>query len=114
LRYSKFILFSLSTTKWIHFNWGDAGIKTLFAKVSNMLNEGGYFILEPQPWDTYKSKASLTPAIRENYKNIQLKPEQFSEYLVRELKLTLVKSVDVPADVVTAKGFARPMLVFKK
>jgi 7SK snRNA methylphosphate capping enzyme len=51
----------MSTTKWIHFNWGDEGIQKLFNKVYNSLNDGGLFILEPQPWNTYKKKAGITP-----------------------------------------------------
>jgi hypothetical protein len=36
---------SLSVTKWIHLNWGDEGIKTLFRKIHDLLNEGAQ---EPQ------------------------------------------------------------------
>jgi len=38
----------LSTTKWIHFHFGDLGIKRLFNKVYSSLTENGIFILEPQ------------------------------------------------------------------
>lgn len=40
----------LSTTKWIHLNFGDIGIKRLFYKVHKSLRKGGYFIIEPQEW----------------------------------------------------------------
>jgi 7SK snRNA methylphosphate capping enzyme len=46
----------LSTTKWIHLNWGDDGIRRLFQKVYSMLRLRGYFILEPQNWKSYKKK----------------------------------------------------------
>lgn len=60
--------FSLSTTKWIHLNWGDAGIKKLFQQVSRGLTKGGYFILEPQLYPSYKKKKSLTP-VTTTFKN---------------------------------------------
>lgn len=44
----------LSVTKWVHLNGGDEGLKKLFAKVADALAPGGWFILEPQPWRSYK------------------------------------------------------------
>jgi hypothetical protein len=45
------IRFSLS--KWIHLNSGDQGLKQFFLRVHSVLNSGGSFVLEPQPWDSY-------------------------------------------------------------
>eukprot|EP01044_Picomonas_judraskeda_P003822 COSAG03_NODE_324_length_8972_cov_5.452271_8_plen_447_part_00 len=46
------IILCLSVTKWIHLNWGDAGLQTLFRRVWESLpTDGtGLFIMEPQPW----------------------------------------------------------------
>lgn len=44
----------LSVTKWVHLNQGDEGLKRLFGKVADALAPGGWFILEPQPWRSYK------------------------------------------------------------
>ena len=45
----------LSVSKWVHVTGGDAKLKKLFAKVRELLVPGGYFILEPQPWKSYKT-----------------------------------------------------------
>ena len=39
---------------------GDAGVKLVFAKVFRTLTEGGLFILEPQPWSSYRKKKGIT------------------------------------------------------
>ena len=45
----------MSVTKWIHMHEGDAFMKRLFRRVRDLLSHGGYFVLEPQPWSSYKS-----------------------------------------------------------
>lgn len=45
-----------SITKWIHLNNGDDGLKHFFSRVYQVLNVGGTFVLEAQPWESY-SKA---------------------------------------------------------
>ncbi|ELR24939.1 Bicoidinteracting protein 3 (Bin3) [Acanthamoeba castellanii str. Neff] len=79
------VILCLSVTKWIHLNWGDEGIKTLFRKIHDLLNEGGVLILEPQEWKSYMKKAKLTPAHKVNRRAVQLRPEQFRTYLMEEL-----------------------------
>ena len=44
----------LSVTKWVHLHTGDEGLAALFRKVFDVLAPGGYFILEPQPWKSYR------------------------------------------------------------
>ena len=44
----------MSVTKWIHLHGGDAAMHTLFSRVQKALGPGGYLILEPQPWKSYK------------------------------------------------------------
>ena len=40
------VILCLSTVKWIHFNFGDAGVKTLFLKVYEQLSPAGLFVFE--------------------------------------------------------------------
>jgi 7SK snRNA methylphosphate capping enzyme len=48
------IALALSVTKWIHINGGDAGLLRYFSAVHAALVPGGLFVLEPQPWRSYK------------------------------------------------------------
>ena len=97
----------LSTTKWIHLNFGDEGIKRVFKRIHAQLRPGmigwkifnftstlnylgGKFILEAQHFSTYKKKKKLTETIFNNFKNIKLKPENFSDYLLHEVSGSFV------------------------
>lgn len=44
----------LSVTKWVQLNWGDEGLERLFKRVHHLLRPGGIFVLEPQPWKSYR------------------------------------------------------------
>ena len=50
----------LSVTKWVHLNGGDAALKCLFAAVQRVLTPGGHFVLEAQPWRSYKQALRKT------------------------------------------------------
>ena len=92
----------LSTTKWIHLNFGDDGLKRVFRRIYAQLRPGKYrlslpsdigffyslggtFILEAQSFSTYKKKKRLTETIFNNYKNIKMKPENFTDFLLHEV-----------------------------
>ncbi|KAE9586011.1 putative RNA methyltransferase bin3, bin3-type S-adenosyl-L-methionine binding protein [Lupinus albus] len=53
----------LSVTLWIHLNWGDDGLKTLFQKIWNMLLPNGLFVLEPHKWKTYEHNRNISEVI---------------------------------------------------
>jgi len=103
------VIFCLSVSKWVHLNWGDSGLKKMFHKIYNSLYQGGVFVFEPQPWNSYKKRARMTQEINKNYKNIQLKPQDFSSYLTQKVGFKSVQLL-VPQ----GKGFERPVYIFEK
>ena len=106
-------ILALSITKWIHLNWGDAGMKRFFRRCFLHLNPGGRLILEAQDFAKYYKRAKMTPDMFELYKSIQFKPEQFKEYLLsEEVGFSECQELGVPA--AKSKGFERPILVFTK
>ncbi|KAL3148854.1 hypothetical protein ABBQ32_001728 [Trebouxia sp. C0010 RCD-2024] len=104
----------LSVTKWVHLNQGDEGLKRLFAKVKEALVPGGWFILEPQPWRSYKQarrKQDMSAAPFGRLDLLQLRPEGFVEYLQQALGFVLVRELHVAR---SSAGFNRPMYLFQK
>ena len=86
-------LLALSITKWIHLNWGDEGILNFFRKCYNILCSGGVLFLEFQLFSSYRKKRNIHKDIRENYDNIKLKPKEFKQILLDEIKFTRVEEL---------------------
>eukprot|EP00743_Colponemidia_sp_Colp-15_P014178 GILK01016709.1.p1 GENE.GILK01016709.1~~GILK01016709.1.p1 ORF type:complete len:451 (+),score=36.95 GILK01016709.1:39-1391(+) len=102
----------LSVTKWIHFNWGDEGIKRVFHKVFSMLKPRGRFLLEPQPWKSYKKKYALTETTKRNYRGIELRPDDFPKFLIEEVGFRSYETLHSSDR--GSKGFDRPIYLFRK
>lgn len=114
LQHDKYdVILALSITKWIHLNWGDDGIKRFFQKVHSSLNDGGCFILEPQPFSSYKRKKKLTETIYKNYNSIQFLPSNFHDYLM-SLQVGFVKHKFLGTSLNKSKGFRRPLHLYVK
>jgi len=101
-----------STTKWIHLNFGDDGIKRTFKRMYAQLRPGGVLVLEPQAFHTYRRRKRINEVIFENFENIKLRPEQFPDYLVHVVGFLAGGVLGVPGH--SAKGFRRPIQVFVK
>ncbi|MCL4126327.1 UNVERIFIED_CONTAM: hypothetical protein GTU68_003060 [Idotea baltica] len=102
----------LSVTKWVHLNWGDAGLKRFFRRIFRNLKPGGRLILEPQAWPSYNKKRKLTSEIFENYKSIRLFPNKFGEFLTSDVGFQFVKKGSVYQHY--SRGFDRPIYIYKK
>ncbi|KAF3339697.1 putative RNA methyltransferase [Carex littledalei] len=103
----------LSVSKWIHLNWGDEGIITLFVKIWRLLRPGGVFLLEPQPWKSYKQNRLVSETAKANFERIFLHPGKFREILLDKIGF---RSAEVITDKLTGTvaGFDRPITAFYK
>ncbi len=52
---------------YIHLNFGDVGIKTLFLKAYEQLEKDGLFILENQLWKSYRKKKNMNESAKTNF-----------------------------------------------
>lgn len=103
----------LSVAKWIHLNFGDAGLKRAFRRMFKQLKPKGCLVFEAQNWKSYKRRKNLTPAINAHFKSIQLFPNMFDEYLLSaEVGFASCSEIALPEHPI--KGFQRPIKVFHK
>ncbi|GFV18191.1 7SK snRNA methylphosphate capping enzyme [Trichonephila clavipes] len=102
----------LSVTKWVHLNWGDIGIKRLFHRTHKLLRPGGSFILEAQTFQSYARKKKIAEELFRNYNRIELFPEMFNEFLLKEVGFETCQLIDTPAH--SSLGFSRPIYLFTK
>uniref|UniRef100_A0A1I8ILB2 RNA methyltransferase n=1 Tax=Macrostomum lignano TaxID=282301 RepID=A0A1I8ILB2_9PLAT len=105
------IIQAFSITKWIHLNWGDRGLKLFFKRAFRELRPDGKFIVEPQPYQTYR-RHLLCPEHRRNYAcNIELRPERFRAYLEQEVGFAHILAISEQQQ---CHGFQRPLLMCSK
>lgn len=100
----------LSTSKWIQLNFGDEGLKRTFKRVFRQLRPGGRFLFEPQPLSSYHKFCA--PEHRENFRQMQLKPDEFPDYLTREVGFASCRILGVGNH--GAKNFQRPLYLLRK
>jgi 7SK snRNA methylphosphate capping enzyme len=114
-------LTALSVVKWIHLHGGDGGLRAFFARVRELLAPGGLFVLEPQPWSSYRAAAAkvrrggaaaaaFPAAYFHRHEELALRPEGFEALLMEEFGFRLVRRLAPPAG--AAGGFDRPLLLF--
>lgn len=106
----------LSMTKWVHLNKGDQGLKEMFQSVWTSLTPGGIFVLEPQPWKSYKAAQHKAKQSQDGTSfvpldQLALRPDDFAHYLCDVVGFRMVKR-KTPESSMT--GFDRMILVFRK
>lgn len=107
------LILCLSVTKWIHLNYGDAGLKLTFRKIFSQLRPGGKLILELQNWPSYRKKKRMTSQIYDNYRRINFPPQQFADFLLsQEVGFSHYYTLGVTQHL--SKGFKRPIFLFIK
>lgn len=100
-------------TKWIQLNAGDDGLKQMFKKIYKQLHQGGRFILEPQPFSSYKRRKNLTEEIRKNYDNMKFMPDDYVKYLLSdEVGFTSIEELHVTPH--NKQGFQRSFYILLK
>jgi len=73
------------------------------------LDTGGVFILEPQAWDTYAKAKRMNETLKENAKNLKLRPEDF-ESILRKTGFGPAQPLGTTGE----GGFCRPVDVYTK
>ncbi|KAK9785781.1 hypothetical protein WJX73_007680 [Symbiochloris irregularis] len=104
----------LSVTKWVHLNGGDAALQQLFSAVHKVLTPGGHFVLEAQPWSSYKRarhKVARQGGSFSPLTDLNMHPSGFCDYLVKTLGFAFVSELHVAE---SAAGFDRPIWVLQR
>ncbi|KAF8534727.1 hypothetical protein BDD12DRAFT_895238 [Trichophaea hybrida] len=60
---------------------GDEGLEKVLRKTYRVLEEGGYFVLEVQGWESYAAAVKKNPRLRERKEGLKWRPEGFGEVL---------------------------------
>jgi 7SK snRNA methylphosphate capping enzyme len=79
-------------TKWVHLNWGDRGVLTLFRRLHGWLRPGGRLLLAAQPWASYRGKARMSQDVAAAYASIKLRPEAFAAFLTARVGFAAVEA----------------------
>ncbi|KAF7256117.1 hypothetical protein EG68_06742 [Paragonimus skrjabini miyazakii] len=87
-------IIAFSVTKWIHLNYGDAGLMRFFRRAFNLLKPGGHLILEPQPKSSYR-RTRFTAHQRATFQTLKIDPIKLEPLLV-DLGFSYFDTIKVP------------------
>lgn len=105
------VISCFSVTKWIHLNGGDEALLRLFRLVFALLPVGGVFVVEPQPWSSYRP-AKMTREQAATFASLQLRPADFGDILVSQIGFSSVRTCErEPKPGVPASMTSRPVLL---
>ena len=106
------VITCLSVTKHVHLQGGDAALLRLFRRVHRLLRPGGRFVLEPQPWRSYRKRKNASAESARHYAALRLRPPFVEVLLGPEVGFAAVEALGVPPD--AAEGYRRPVYCFVK
>ncbi|XP_065341751.1 7SK snRNA methylphosphate capping enzyme-like [Cloeon dipterum] len=93
------VITCLRVTKWIQLNYGDAGLKRSFRRMFAQLRPGGVLYLETQPLSSYARKKNINIQTLENYKEMQLYPNSFFEFLLQDVGFSALTVISTPSHI---------------
>jgi len=105
------VVLALSVVKWVHLAHGDAGLGRFFEKVAADVKPWGYFLLEPQNWESYGRAVGKNPALRGAFEGIRVRPGEGLEGLVVECGFRVARRWGVGEGGV---GLRREVLLFQR
>lgn len=106
------VITCLSVTKHVHLQGGDAALLRLFRRVHRLLRPGGRFVLEPQPWRSYRKRKNASTESARHYAALRLRPPFVDALLGPGVGFAAVEALGVPPD--AAEGYRRPVYCFVK
>ena len=107
------VILCLSTIKYVHLNFGDNGIKALFLRAFASLEDDGLFIIDPQPWKSYKKSKKASETTLANFNSIKIKPDMFKEYL-EAIGFKILTTIAYPQDGPLKGKDPKPLIVYQK
>ena len=105
------VVLCLAVTKWVHINYGDRGLLTLFRRLHSYLQPGGRLLLGAQPWASYRGTSRVSADLRTAYEAIRLRPEGFAEFLLARVGF---RALEATLEYRKASGAVRHILVLVK
>jgi 7SK snRNA methylphosphate capping enzyme len=97
-------IFCLNLTKYVHLNFGDEGILTLFQNVFELLEVGGSLVFQPQTIKSYLKIKSFAPIFSENFSKMKLQPSEFIDYLTENYSFEVKKVIEPECPGAISKG----------
>ena len=79
------VVCAFSITKWVHLAHGDEGLLRLFRSAHARLRRRRRFVLEPQPWRSYRKAVGRDAGgavARAHFEAIRVRPDQFERVLL--------------------------------
>ncbi|CAZ85415.1 unnamed protein product [Tuber melanosporum] len=105
------VVLALSVVKWVHLAHGDPGLRRFFERVAGDVKPGGYFVLEPQAWESYARAVGKNPDLRAVFEGIRVQPGVAMEGLIAECGFRIVARWGIGEGEV---GLRREVLLFRR